>query len=292
MAENKPADSKRTKISKAQQTTILEVLGASLILGTCLVLMKFAVTYIEFNTRVISAKNEAIAAYDQTLRNVGACADKDNNKTLSERELADCDPNATKLSDVVGSLRYKIYEEMAQNQDLESVARKRNANCYDEDGDRRDFNAMYNLATDDDERRELLQATRICSSLRLISDALPARKNIEALMASLNQLFIISGRDPESMSPRDETTTSDDITISRIIPISFQVNAPSAEIIEILNNIDKSIRNIDITNATIEWNNHGLSLQARANAYFLEPSWQLETVKVVRADQPNNKKGK
>lgn len=287
MAADKPADSKRAKISKAQQLTILEVLGASLILGTCLVLVNFILKYIEFNTRVITAKGEAIAAYDQTIRNIGVCADTDNNKTLSDRELENCQPNAVQLSDVVGSLRYKVYEEMAQNEDLESVARKRNANCYDEDGNRIDFNALYRMATDDSERQQLLQATKICSSLRVISDALPAQKNVEALMASLNQLFIVSEWEPENIAPRDETVVDDDITAAEIIPVTFRVTGNGPTVIKVINNIDRSIRNFDITSASVEWTNAGISLQARANAFYLDDFWQLETTKTLRASDKN-----
>lgn len=289
MASNKPADTKRAKISKAQQLTILEVLGASLILGTCLVLANFIIKYIEFNTRVITEKGEVIAAYDQTIRNIGVCADTDKSGSLSDRELENCQPNVVELSDVVGSLRYKVYEEMAQNEDLESVARKRNAACYDEDGNRYDFNALYKMATDDKERQQLLQATKICSSLRVISDALPAQKNVEALMASLNQLFIVSKWEPENIAPRDETVIDEDITAAEIIPVTFRVTGSGPTVINVINNIDRSIRNFDITSATVEWTNAGISLQARANAYYLDSFWQLETTKTVRAsDQPKS----
>ena len=101
----KPADTKREKISKAQQLTMLEVLGASLVLGTCLVLMNFIGKYIEFNTRIIAAKNESIAMYDETLRNIGICPDTDKDGRLSAREIEECDPNSVKLSQVARSTR-------------------------------------------------------------------------------------------------------------------------------------------------------------------------------------------
>ncbi len=283
MAESVSPDSKRSKISKAQQITMIEVLAASLVLGTCLVLISFIIKYIEFNTRIIAAKNEAIASYDQTIRNIGVCADKDNNGVLSDRELADCDPDKVALEDVVGSLRYNVYEVMAQNPDLESVARKRNANCYDSEGNRIDFNALYKLATDDSERTQLLQAAKICSSLRVISDALPARKNTEALMASLNQLFIVSNWDPDNIAPRDENITLEELTSVLAIPVTFRVNGDGATIIKVMNNIDRSIRDFDVTSATVEWSNTGLSLQARANAYYLDETWGLESDKTIRA---------
>lgn len=283
MASNKPADSKRKKISKAQQLTMLEVLGASLILGTCLVFINFICKYIEFNTRIITEKNEAISSYDRALRNIGICVDTNSDGRLSDRELAECDPNKVSLSSVPGSLRYNIFEIMAQNEDLESVARRRNVNCYDEEGNRIDFNSLYNMATDDKERTQLLQASKICSSLRVISDALPAQKNTEALMASLNQLFIVSQWEPESLSPRDETIYLEDLSGVQAIPVTLRFKGNGATVIRILNNIDRSIRDFDITNATIEWENNDLAIQARANAYYLDEVMDIETVKTVRA---------
>ncbi len=280
---NKPAKGKRAKISKAQQLTMLEVLGASLVLGTCLVLANFIIKYIQFNGQVIAEKSQAITDYDQVIRNIGICADKDNNKRLSDRELADCNPNTVQLSEAVGSLRYNIFEEMAKNEDLESVARQRNENCYDEDGKRIDFNALYNAATDETARQEYLQAMKICSSLRVISDALPAQKNTEALMASLNQIFITSQWEPDSIAPRDETVVLDELTGVSAIPVSFRVNGDGATVIKVINNIDKSIRDFDVTSATVEWTNTGLSLQARANAYYMDETWVLESDKTVRA---------
>ncbi len=279
----KPADTKREKISKAQQLTMLEVLGASLVLGTCLVLMNFIGKYIEFNTRIIAAKNESIAMYDETLRNIGICPDTDKDGRLSAREIEECDPNSVKLSQVPNSLRYNVLEVMAQNADLESVARKRNENCYDADGKRIDFNEMYNSATTESERQQILQATKICSSLRVISDALPAQKNTEALMASLNQLFIISNWEPENIAPRDETVVLDDLSGVEAIPVTLQVNGNGATVLTVLNNIDRSIRNFDITSATVEWTNTGLNLTARANAYYMDGVWNLETEKTLRA---------
>ncbi len=279
---DKPARDKRSKISKAQQLTMLEVLGASLILGTCLVLVNFIVKYINFNAQVIGAKNEAINSYEQAIRNIGICVDENNDKHISDAELNKCNPNAVKTSEVIDSLRYNVFETMAQNEDLESVARKRNSDCYNEDGSRRDFNRIYQNATNDEEREVALQALKICSALRVIPDALPAQKNTEALMASLNQLFLVSQWEPVSIAPRDETVVVDDVAGVEAIPVTFRVEGDGATIIRVLKNIDRSIREFDITSASIEWNNRGLSLQARANAFYLDDFWELETIKTVR----------
>lgn len=279
---DKPADSKREKISKAQQLTMLEVLGASLILGTCLVLVGFIIKYIKFNTKIIAAKNEAITEYDQTIRNIGVCRDIDRNGRLSDQEIEDCDPNGLAVENVVDTLRYNVFAKMAQNEDLESVARKRNENCYDKEGNRIDFNSLMNVATSDAERQQLLQSTKICSALRVIPDALPAQLNTEALMASLNQIFIVSGWEPESIAPRDEALSVDIDNVS-VMPVSFRVRGDGATILRVLDNVERSIREFDITSATVEWSDAGLSLQAQASAYYLSDVVELERKKIVRA---------
>ncbi len=280
---DKPAADKRTKISKAYQLTMLEVLGASLILGTCLVLVNFIIQYINFNARVLTAKNEAMSEYDQALRNIGVCVDTNNDKHLSDQELEACNPNEVKLSDVVGSLRYKVFEELAQNSDLETVARKRNSDCYDEDGNRFDFNKLYEEATSDTEREVLLQATKVCSSLRVIPDALPAQKNVEALMASLNQLFIVSEWEPESLAPRDDKVEVDNIEGVSVIPVTLSVNGDGQTIIRVLKNINRSIREFDVTSMRVEWTQKGLDLRAQANAFYFDDFLQVETTKTMRA---------
>ena len=278
-----PAEGKREKISKAQQYTMLEVLGASLVLGTCIVMSIFLIKYIKFNATIIGEKNNAIMDYDQTIRNVGVCVDKDGNGRLSAEELEKCNPNEVSLSKVTNSLRYKVLSQMAQNSDLESVARLRNANCYDETGARKDFNKMYEESTDEKERQQYLQSSKICSALRVIPDALPAHKNTEALMASLNQLFILSAKEPESIAPQDDTVGSG-IEGIEVIPVTFRVEGSDATILEVLDNIEHSVREFDITSALIEWNTSGLSLRADANAYYLADAAALEAKATLRAN--------
>lgn len=283
MAEDKP-QGKRLKISHAQQITMLEVLLASLVLGTCMVIALFLIKYINFNTKIIAAKNEAIDAYDQTLRNVGICVGRDRNGKLSNEEVQNCRPNEVSLESVSGSLRANVLSTMAENKDLESVARQRNENCYDEDGERIDFNLLYEESTDEEERREYLQSAKICSALRVIPDALPAQKNTEALMASLNQIFILTGWEPERLAPRDDNVSSD-VDGVEVIPVSLRVEGSGPEVMATLLNIEHSIRQFDITSATVEWTSRGLSLQGSANAYYLSEADDLEVTKTVYASQ-------
>lgn len=278
MAGNKPADNKRARITRAQQFTLVEVLGASLVLGACIVLSIFLIKYIKFNTQIISEKNQAITNYDQTIRNVGVCVDTDKNGRLSDKELESCKPNEVSLSQVTGSLRYNVLSMMAENSDLESVARYRNENCYDAQGARIDFQRLYEVSTDEDERQRYLQYSKICSALRVIPDALPAQKNTEALMASLNQIFILTGWEPERLMPRDDLVKND-IEGVDVIPVTLRVEGADSVVMSVLNNIERSIREFDITTATAEWTSSGISLQAAAHAYYLaeEPELEMKT---------------
>lgn len=281
---NKPAQGKREKISKAQQYTMLEVLGASLVLGTCIVFAIFLIKYIKFNTTIITEKNDAIAAYDQTIRNVGICVDTDRNGRLSDKELESCKPNEVSLEKVVGSLRYNVLSMMAQNGDLESVARQRNENCYDANGERIDFQKLYELSTDEHEKQQYLQSSKICSALRVIPDALPAQKNTEALMASLDQIFLLAGIEPERLTPRDDVVRND-IEGVDVIPVTLRVEGADSAVMTVLNKIERSIREFDMTSATVEWTNQGISLQAAANAYFLSDTPEIETMKTLYASR-------
>ncbi len=282
MAKEGPATGKRERISKAQQYTILEVLGASLVLGACVVLSIFLIKYIDFNTLIITEKNEAISEYDQTLRNVGICVDSDNNGRLNDTELESCDPNATSLADVEGSLRYNVLVSMAENDYLESVARQRTENCYDDLGNRIDFDELYEESTNELDKQRYLQSAKICSALRVVPDALPAQKNTEALMASLNQIFILTGWDPDRLAPLEDVIDSE-IEGVETIPVQLRVEGPSETVLTALNNVERSIREFDILTATVEWTSQGLSLQGDANAFYLETGMELEETETLYA---------
>lgn len=282
---DRPAETKRIKISKAQRLTLLEVLIASLILGSCIVIVNFLMKYIGFNAKVIGAKNEAIVEYDQTIRNIGICVDIDNNGRLDNAEIEKCDPSQVRLDRVKNSLRANVYETLAANPDLDAVARRREElkSCLDsKDGTIHDFTEDYDLAITEEDKIKALQGMRLCSALRVIPDALPAQKNTEALMASLNQTFIESGVEPEAIAPSDDRVTSEIAGIS-VIPVTFRVNGTGAEIIHVLDSLEDSIREFDITSALVEWRSSGLSLRANANAFYYSQEMVLEADKIVTA---------
>lgn len=283
MAAEVKHQTKKMRISKAQQMTMLEVLVASLILGTCLVLAIFLIKYIVFNTKVITAKGEAISEYDQTLRNVGVCKDDDGNGRLNGKELSNCDPNSLSLDAVKGSLRYNVISAMAENKDLESVARQREADCYDADGNKIDFNKLYENTSDEAQKQQYLQLTKVCSALRVIPDALPAQRNTEALMASLNKIFILSNWEPEALSPIDDMVASPYAGLG-VIPTSVRIEGIDGATIRTLINLERSIRDFDVSSAVFEWTNAGVSAQVATKSYYLDTeAEQLETKKTVKA---------
>ncbi len=65
--------------------------------------------------------------------------------------------------------------------------------------------------------------------------------------------------------------------------MSLRYQGSDAVVLSVLYNIEKSIREFDITVATVEWNSAGLSLNAQANAYYLAEQMSLEGETTVRA---------
>ncbi|MBQ6354806.1 hypothetical protein IJJ18_00020 [Candidatus Saccharibacteria bacterium] len=256
--EKGPAISKRIKISKAQQTILLIVLGAAVGVGICLSMSIHFVKYISFNGKVINAKNKAISNYETTLKNVE-------------------------------TLKTNILEDMANNPDLESVARQSQSDCRTSSGKKIDYRKKYEEEQDEDKKAYYLDMVKMCSSLRVIPDALPAKQNVEALLASLNQIFIESDWDPESLAPseNDEESLVEGVVP---IPVTLSVESDSKKTLTVLNNIERSIRTFDITSATVEWSGKDkLSLQANAIAYYLEQTGIKETTETVYASKDAKK---
>ena len=278
-----PAISKRLKISKAQRTILAIVLVTALLVGLFLVLMIHFGKYISFNAKVITAKDKAVASYEKTLQNVGICT-KPKGSSYTLEELRKCNPNALSSEQLSGTLRYNIMETMAANTDLESVARESQDDCTTSDGKKIDWKARYNREENEDKKAYYLDMVKMCSSLRVIPDALPAQKNVEALLASLNQIFIVSNWDPEALSPNENDEESP-IAGVQIIPVSLSVQSSVPQTMTVLTNIEKSIRTFEIDAASASWSGDELSLQAKASAYYLEESGIQEKTETVYASK-------
>lgn len=293
MAEDKnpngPAITKRLKISKTQQQTLLITMITAIILGVCLVLGIYFVKYIKFNNKVIAAKDSAITDYEKTIKNIGLCKDTNNDGKFSEDELKKCNPDALDSSVLPGTLRYNVMVNMAKNPDLESVARDSLSDCYDSNGEKIDWQKLFDETDDDEEQAKYLSMLKMCSALRVIPDALPAQANEEALMASLNQIFIISGWEPEAISPSGDV--KNDTEGLSTIPISLSVQADSETTMRVLDNIEKSIRTFELQTATISWSGDKfLALDSQGTAYYTEDSGVAESNYTVYATDAAKKK--
>lgn len=288
MAVKEIAIGKRAKISKAQQNMLLAVLGASLVLGVALALAVHFIKQISFNTRVIMAEEEAIAAYSKTIESTGIC-EKPKGDVYSEDELKKCDPNSIDISKIPGTLRANILENLAANEALNSVPKESDSSCIDpETGKNYTFkklNEIYSEATNSTQLTSASQLIKSCSALRIIPDALPAFRNEEALLASLNKLFIESGWQPTSISPSGSSVESDLAPGLNTISVNLSVEADANVTMRVLDNIERSIREFNIERATIEWGgDNSLNLQAEATAYYMDEAQVTETTKTIRGE--------
>lgn len=286
---NGPAVSKRIKISKTQQETLLIVLITAVVLGVCGVLIVYFAKYINFNSKVIEAKDDAIADYEKTISNVGLCKDTDHDGKFSDEEIRKCNPDSLDSISLPGSLRYNVMVNMANNSDLESVARDSQKDCYDASGSKIDWQEKFDEADSEEDRSKYLSMLKMCSALRVIPDALPAQANEEALMSSLNQIFNISQWEPEALSPSGNVVSGAEGLST--IPVSLSVETNSASTMTVLGNIEKSIRTFDLQTATVSWSgNDTLSLQSQGVAYYTENADVVETNKTVYGSADARKK--
>lgn len=286
MAKNK-AIGKRLKIDKAQRIMLGTVAGAALILGVCLVFSVYFLKYIKFNSTVISEKDKAIKGYSAAIKNIGVCkAPSSKDGVYNDSELKSCSPNDIDLKYLQGTLRYDVIMNLSQNESLESVGRKGLSICYDAStGQRRSFEWIferYSNATNEKDKENYLQMIGMCSALRVIPDALPSTANSLALGASLNKIFQVSEYEPDGIVPGTEEESS--LPGIGSINVSLKIEASTATTMKVLDNLEKSIREINIKTAKIEMRGETLKVEASAEAFYTEPATLNEVVEEVRGD--------
>ena len=273
---------KRAKISEAQQYMLLSVFGAAVFLGIAISLTTRFVKQIIFNADVIAEEEKSIAAYSSVIKNTGVCI-APKGESYTDEELQKCDPDTIETSQIPGTLRSNVLEKLAANEALSSVPDTSNEMCRDPQTGKqftyKQLNEAYRKATTTETRR---------SALRVIPDALPSAKNEEALLASLNQLFNMSGWVPQSISPSGNSQVSSINPNLNAIDVAVSVEAGAGVATNVLDKIERSIREFDISRATIEWNNSNLTVQAQASAYYTTPSTINETTITLSAE--GNKK--
>lgn len=292
--DGKKAADKRVRIFKAQQQMMLVVAATSVIFGVCLVLCIHFIQYMLFNGKVLAAEDESIASYGKVIKDSGACVVADADGKITSEELLACNPDKTPLSKTVGSLRYNVLVDMAKNENLESVARKHLDDCYD-NGKLIDYTKKYEQATSDSDRELYLSMVKMCSALRVIPDALPAQKNDEALLSSLNEIFILSDWQPESLSPGDEGSSGsddeggndedEDSTNINQISSSLAIEGEPGTIMRVLQNVERSIRTFQPTRASISWSGAGIDFNAQMDAFYTNTNSLSETDVTISASK-------
>ncbi|MDO4979070.1 MAG: hypothetical protein Q4E47_02890 [Candidatus Saccharibacteria bacterium] len=286
---------KKVKVSRMQQQMMLIVLVTSLVLGVTLVLAIYFSKVISFNGKVINAKDVSIENYYSVISSVGICEDKDHDKKYSTAELKNCNPDALDVDTLNGTLRNQVLTQMSNNYALESVARDSLGECYSEDNKRINWSEVYQSKQTEEERIKALSQMRKCSSLRVIPDALPAQLNEEALLSSLNKIFLLSEWEPEALSPGGSVTESPIVGLT-VIPVSLLIEADTAHTRRIIANIERSIREFDISVATISWatdedsNEETLKVEAQANAYYSTEKVAQEETMYIYASNAAKKK--
>lgn len=282
---------KRATISEAQQTILLAVLGASVLLGVAISLTLHFISQIAFNAKVIAAEETAAVNYSSVIKNTGICRSP-KGTIYSNEELKDCDPDSIPISEIPGTLRANVLKNMAGNQALNSVPNDSNPDCKNPSTDKQftydELEDIYEKAESTKDSTQLSHASQLiksCSALRVIPDALPAFKNEEALLASLNKLFIVSGWNPNTISPSGSESASEMLAGLNTLTVSLSVETDSSTTMNVLNNIERSIREFDIEKATIEWgSNNTLQLEAQATAYYMNETKITETTQTITAE--------
>lgn len=267
---------KRAKISEAQQYMLFAVIGASLFLGAGIALTKHFVSEIAFNADVIAEEEASMAKYSDAIKNIGICA-KPKGTIYSDDELRRCNPNETDTSEVPNTLRSNILENLAANKALNSVPKESSTGCINPSTNKNytydEINKIYSESKNVEERAAATKLIKVCSALRVIPDALPAYKNEEALLSSLNKIFIESGWTPESLSPSGESDVAIFGQGLNGINVNFSANTNMANAMTIIYNIERSIRDFNIKQATIEWvSGDSVNLSAQAEAFYMQKS--------------------
>lgn len=280
---------KRAKISQAQQHMILAVLGATIFLGAAVAVVVKSIGRISFSADIITAQDQSIVSFSDTIKNIGICR-RPAGAVYSDEELQRCNPDSINTDEVPGSIRSEILERLASNTALESVANQNSTNCINPQTGKNytyaELNDNYQAAQDESEEA-LSKASALiksCSALRVIPDALPAFKNEEALLASVDKIFRVSGTEPESLAPREEIGLAYYGTNLYTIAVSLRIESDAGTVNTLLDNIEKSIRNFNIDRATINWSGTGkIEFQAQATAFYMTPSTLNISTNTIKA---------
>lgn len=284
--QNSKATSKANKISEAQQYMLLAVFGAGVFLGAAVAFIMHFVNQISFNANVIAEEEATVVTLSDTIRDLGVCTSP-KGKIYTDAEIDSCNPSNIDVASIPDTLRANVLQNMAANKALNSVPKESLSYCVNPETNKNftyeELNEFYASAETAETRAAATQLIQICSALRIIPDALPSYRNEEALLSSLNRIFIMSNWEPEELSP---TGTFDQASFGNnlyTIPIQLSVDADAATTMNVLDNIERSIRDFDVTHASIEWSGaSSITLNSEFNAYYTLPSAVNEETKTIK----------
>ena len=297
MAEKESALSKKLKISQAQQYVLLAVLGAAVVVGVSLSLSLNFIEKISFNAQVISEKDQAINAYSAGISTIGVCQAPEG-EVYTEDELAQCNPDNVDVETVPGTLRYNIIKDLSTNFALNSVSKESvDSRCINPETLKnytiKELNKMYSEAEDEYSRSSASDLIKVCSALRTIPDALPANENQEAFLSSLNKIFIVSGWDPDVLEPSGEYMGEESGVESggtSGYKVSLAVEASASMVKNVLQNIERSIRDIYFTHISLEYSDDDfLEFVGSAYAFYVGKTELAEETKTIIPESQKNK---
>jgi len=247
---------KRIKITKAQRTMFIFVCGASMILGVTAVLGIYFTKTIIFDNKLIKQKDIVIDSLKQS---------QDSLEGMSAQ-----------------------IDALTSNEYLESVSTDRSLlfNCDD---------YSSSSAFSEFDTKEEVEKARRCSSLRVISDAMPSTSGTTASGTSqvtlddvrsttqvqidliMNEAQLDTDDDENGTSIDDAGQSSSSELSSLIEPYSMfniGINASGSldKMKNFLSTIDKSVRNFDLRSATFEiTEGNNLQFSGEYYAYYTTP---------------------
>ena len=264
---------KRIKITKAQRTMFISVCLASIALGITFVLSIYLIKVISFNGKLLTQKGYVVDALKQDQSN---------------------------LSSLAGQI-----SALTKNENLESVARTRTVT---------DCSGFYgiDMSLEGVKTAEELEKVRRCSSLRVIPDAMPATSATISLddvdTTTRIQLGLIMDKagvdlsaDSDSAVSLEDTgysggsqsTTSGSILEPySMLEANINIDGDLSKMKTFLSTIDKTIRNFDLQQATIEMPADGsndFNFTGSYYTYYTNPVDLQIQKRVICADAQNEK---
>ncbi len=265
---------KRAKISTAQQYMILSVMAASAVLGISISLVIHFTKVISFNSNVIAEQERSVVSYSNLIRDTGICKSP-KGSIYSDQEINTCNTDAIELSEIRGTLRQKVLEDLASNEALNSVEKEDSNTCKDESGKAltyKDIEEKYNKANNSIDLAKASELIKTCSALRVIPDALPIGKNDEALLSSLDKISRLSNWQPDSLAPGNSSLSNNGLPGLNQTDLSLRFTGGVSSIMTSLHDIERSIREFDTTSFSIEWRNNELETNLSLHSYYMDPS--------------------